>query len=75
MLSKNGIIIRFISVFCLFFISGTGILTGWAAGICGILGTIELATALMGYSPLVDWLSLSKQTKRAEIKFTMPRTE
>lgn len=54
MLNTKGIIIRYIICLSCFFISGTQIITGWPATICGILGTIELATALLHYSPLND---------------------
>ena len=54
MLTRDGIFARYILALCFFFASGTELVTGWAAGICGILGTMELATALMRYSPLYD---------------------
>ncbi len=57
MLNRDGIIIRYIFAFCFFFLSGTGILTGWLAGYCGIAGTIELVTALVRWSPLVEALN------------------
>lgn len=54
MLSRDGIIARFILAFCFFFLSGTELVTGWLAAISGTLGTIELATALLRYSPAYE---------------------
>ncbi len=54
MLSRFEIIARYIFAFWFFFLSGTGMITGWPATCCGIAGTIELATALRRYSPLVE---------------------
>ncbi len=54
MLSKNGVLIRYTFCFCCFILSGTELITGWLGTICGILGTIELATAMLRYSPLND---------------------
>lgn len=54
MLSKNGIKVRFLISFGLFFLSGSQIVTGWMGTLCGVIGTIELATALLQYSPVND---------------------
>lgn len=54
MISKDGVIARYILAFSFFFASGSQLVTGWMAGVCGVLGTIELATALLKYSPLYD---------------------
>lgn len=54
MLTRDGVIARFILAFCFFFLSGSGIITGGLATLSGVLGTIELATALLRYSPLYD---------------------
>lgn len=56
MLSKQSVIIRYIICFSCFLLSGTEAITGWPATICGVVGTIELATALLQYSPLYEWL-------------------
>ncbi len=53
MLTKDGIIARYIFAFCLFLMSGTEAVTGSIAAWFGVLGTIELTTALLRYSPLV----------------------
>lgn len=53
-MTRDGVVARYILALCFFTASGTQLVTGWVAGICGILGTIELATALLRYSPLVD---------------------
>lgn len=55
MLSRDGVIARFILAFCFFFLSGTEILTGGLAALSGVLGTVELATALLRYSPLQEF--------------------
>lgn len=67
MLTRDGVIARFILAFCFFFLSGSEIITGGLATLSGVLGTIELATALLRYSPLYDLYDLMKQ-KRAEKK-------
>ena len=54
MLTRDGVIARYIFAFCFFFLSGSKLITGWPAAFSGILGTIELVTALMWYSPLYD---------------------
>jgi len=58
MLTRNGIIARFILAFCFFFLSGTEILTGGLATLSGVLGTVELATALLRYSPLQELIEI-----------------
>ncbi len=57
MLDLKGVIIRYAICLCCFLLSGTGTITGWPATICGVLGTIELATALLRYSPLCEVLA------------------
>lgn len=54
MLTRDGVIARYILAFCFFFLSGTELVTGWPATICGVLGTIEITTALLHYSPLYE---------------------
>jgi hypothetical protein len=54
MLTKDGIIARYILAFCFFFLSGSQLITGWPATISGVMGCIELATALLRYSPLYE---------------------
>ncbi|MGI5920444.1 MAG: YgaP-like transmembrane domain [Syntrophomonadaceae bacterium] len=58
MLTRDGVIARFILAFCFFFLSGTEMVTGWLAAISGTLGTVELATALLRYSPLYELYNL-----------------
>ncbi len=60
MISKDGVIARYILAFCFFFLSGSQMLTGTAGAISGILGTVELATALLHYSPLYELYDLLK---------------
>jgi hypothetical protein len=54
MLSKKGVTVRYILCLCFYLLSGTQIITGGLAAISGVLGTIELATALLRYSPVGD---------------------
>lgn len=54
MLSRDGVIARYILAFCFFFLSGSQLITGWPATISGVMGCIELATALLRYSPLYE---------------------
>lgn len=54
MLHKNEIIARFLICLVLFILTGSEVITGWTATICGVIGTVELATALLGYSPLME---------------------
>lgn len=64
MLTRDGVIARYIFAFCFFFLSGSGIVTGWLGGLCGILGTMELVTALQRYSPLYDMYDLVTQKSK-----------
>jgi len=57
MLSKDGVIARFIFAFCFFLVSGTGMVKGNVATICGVLGTIFLTSALLHYSPLEELIA------------------
>ncbi|NLO21242.1 MAG: hypothetical protein GX119_04495 [Syntrophomonadaceae bacterium] len=59
MLSKKSIIIRYAIFLGCFLLSGTETITGWTATLCGVFGTIELACALLRYSPLVELLSMA----------------
>lgn len=54
MLTKDGVWARFIFALCFFILSGSCMVTGWPATLCGVLGTMELATGLLRYSPLVE---------------------
>lgn len=58
MLSKDGVRTRYFLAFCLFFLSGSQMLTGTAGAMSGILGTVELGTALLRYSPLCELYDL-----------------
>ncbi len=62
MLSRDGVIARYIFAFCFFFLSGSQLITGWPATISGVLGTVELATALLWYSPLGELGDFLKAT-------------
>lgn len=72
MLSRDGVIARYIFSFCFFFLSGSEMLVGWPATCSGVLGTIELATALMHYSPLMEIGCYLKE--RSRIRHTIPKT-
>ncbi|MDD3269824.1 MAG: hypothetical protein PHX14_10910 [Syntrophomonadaceae bacterium] len=54
MLSRDGVIARYILAFCFFFLSGSQLISGWPATVSGVLGCIELSTALLCYSPLYE---------------------
>ncbi len=54
MLNRNAVITRYILSLFFFSLSAAGILTGWSAAVSAVLGTIELTTALMRYSPLLE---------------------
>lgn len=59
MLSKKSVIIRYALCLCCFLLSGTETVTGWTATLCGVFGTIELACALLRYSPVCELLSMA----------------
>lgn len=54
MLTRDGVIARYIFAFCFFLLSGSELVTGWPATICGVLGTIEVTSAMLWYSPLYE---------------------
>ncbi len=54
MLSSDGAWARFIFALCFFLLSGSEMITGGLATLSGVAGTIELATALLRYSPLQE---------------------
>lgn len=54
MLTKNSVKIRLAISLCVFFLSGSQLITGGWGTLCGVIGTIELATALLRYSPVND---------------------
>ncbi len=60
MLNRDGVIVRLILAFAFFFLSGTEILTGNLATLSGVMGTVELATALLRYSPLQELIDYVK---------------
>lgn len=63
MLSRDGVIARFIFAFCFYFLSGSQMVTGGLATICGIMGTVALTSALLHYSPLVEYLFIRAERK------------
>lgn len=67
MLSRDGMIARFIFAFCFFFLPGSEMISGWPATVCGLLGSIELATGLLGYSPLVEFLASGQKNPGSAI--------
>jgi hypothetical protein len=71
LLTRDGVIARYIFAFCFFFLSGSELVTGWVATMSGVLGTIEFATAVLWYSPLYDWADYLK-SKAEPQKFTKP---
>ena len=73
MLSKNEVIVRYLICLVLFFLSGSEMITGWPATLCGVIGTIELATALLQYSPLHERSnSLQHEIKTYASNFSLP---
>ena len=60
MLSRDGVIARYIFAFC-FFLCGSQMVTGWSSAVCAILGCVELATALLRYSPLYEIIDIYKE--------------
>lgn len=67
MLSKDGVIARYIFSFCFFFTSGTEMVTGYLAAFCGVMGVVELATALLAYSPLYEAYDIYKKRKMEKL--------
>lgn len=57
MLGRKDVLIRYILCLGFYLLSGTGTVTGGWATICGVLGTVELATALLRYSPVDDLMT------------------
>jgi len=68
MLSKNEVIVKYFVSFILFFLSGSEMITGWPAAICGVVGCIELATALLQYSPLFERSNSLQQHEITSLK-------
>jgi len=71
LLTKDGVIARYIFAFCFFFLSGTEMITGWPATISGVLGTVEFATALLWFSPLyelIDYLQGKAELRRIPVQ-------
>ncbi|HHW60899.1 MAG TPA: hypothetical protein GX404_03235 [Syntrophomonadaceae bacterium] len=56
MLNQAEVMIRYIVAISCYVLSGTATVTGNLAGLCGVLGTVELVTGIMRYSPLMELL-------------------
>jgi hypothetical protein len=69
MLTNKQVSWRYVACLFFYFLSGSGFVSGWAGAICGVLGTIELATALLHYSPLVEALMMLRPVKAKTITF------
>lgn len=54
MLNRQERLFRLLVALVLYVGSATEIVTGTMAVLGGVLGTVELATALMAYSPLIE---------------------
>ena len=67
MISKNGVRIRIVISLILFFLSGNQIVTGGLATLCGVVGVIELATALQRYSPVYELKPLINKSNKFKI--------
>lgn len=61
MLTRDGVIARYILGFCFFFLPFTEMLTGNLAAVSGVLGVVEITTAILRYSPLNELLDLIEQ--------------
>ncbi|NLW90339.1 MAG: hypothetical protein GXY34_01890 [Syntrophomonadaceae bacterium] len=62
MLSRDGVIARFVFAACFYFLAGSQMIDGWLATLSGLLGSVEMACGLLRYSPLVEFIS-SRQCK------------
>lgn len=62
MLSRDGVIARFVFAACFYFLSGSGAINGWLATLSGFLGSVEMACGLLRYSPLAEYIR-SRQCK------------
>jgi hypothetical protein len=71
MLSRNGVYARLVLCLGCFILSGSGLVTGWLGAVSGTIGTIELATALLRYSP-VDDIKTCLHIKADEPKVVIP---
>lgn len=67
MLSRDGVIARYIFAFCFFFLPGSEMISGWPATVCGLLGSIELASGVLGYSPLVEFFESGRKNPDPQI--------
>lgn len=56
MLSKREVLLRSIVALLLFLLPGIQVVNGSTATVCGIIGTIEFASAILHYSPIVELL-------------------
>ncbi len=54
MLTRDGVIGRLILAVSFFFAPASGLVSGWLAAICGIMGIIQVGSAVLRYSPLKD---------------------
>lgn len=56
MLSRDGVIARFVFAACFYFLSGSQMIDGWLATVSGLFGSVEMACGLLRYSPLAEFI-------------------
>lgn len=68
MLTRDGVIARYILAFSFFFLSGSGMITGTLAMISGVLAIVELGTAILKYSPIYELYAIRKAKSKTHRK-------
>lgn len=71
MLSRDGVIARFIFAACFYFLSGSQMIDGWLAILSGFFGSVEMACGLLRYSPLAAIIEL-RQSKASSVVLQKP---
>ena len=64
MLSRDARIARYLFAIIFYLLSGLELVKGGLATISGTAGTICLASAILGYSPLVDYLENKRNNQK-----------
>lgn len=64
MLSKDARIARYLFAIIFYLLSGLELVTGGLATLSGTVGTICLTSALLGYSPIIDYLENVKGSQK-----------
>jgi hypothetical protein len=66
--SKDEVIAHYILALCFFLLSGTKLITGWPATISGVVGTIEIVSAILWYSPINELIKYWREEVRIKIE-------